>query len=330
MATAAFPWWACRTNKMSHDHSANFELASQAGPVPDHQEPAVVVGSGVWLAVSFGGGVNSTAMLCGMGEREIRPSIITFADTGSEMPQTYEHLTAMRAQTQAWWGLDIITVRKLREGKFEGLEHECLRGAKLPALAYGSRACSVKYKHEPQNRLLCTMLKQQGKTWPRVPSKKRLEKMGLTQMEWATQYAPRPRASVRAIGFDAGEPWRQKPSPDPWADNWYPLVEWGWQRAACVETIRRHGLPMPGKSACFFCPASKRREVLRLRDTHPDLLARALEMERRAQTGANRQVRGLGGENNLWADWLKQDHDQSKLWLDIEPMHAPCGCYDGG
>lgn len=112
--------------------------------------------------------------------------------------------------------------------------------------------------------------------------------------------------------------------------NWYPLVEWNWRREDCIATIKRHGLPQPGKSACFFCPASKRGEVLKMRDEQPELLARALEIERRAQTGANRQVRGLGGERNLWSTWLAADADQSKLWLDIEPMHAPCGCYDGG
>lgn len=286
---------------MSHDDSAEFQLASEAGQTPEQPLAAVGVGSGVWLAVSFGGGTNSTAMLCGFRERNIRPDFISFADTGAEMPHTYEHVAAMQAQVKAWWGQPLHVVHKLREGKFEGLENECLRGAKLPALAYGSRACSVKYKHEPQNRMMKARMKERG------------IKIG-----------------TRAIGFDAGEAHRVKPSTDKWATNWYPLVEWEWRREDCIATIKRHGLPQPGKSACFFCPASKRGEVLRMRDEQPELLERALEIERRAQTGANRQVRGLGGERNLWSTWLATDADQSKLWLDIEPMHAPCGCYDGG
>ena len=254
-----------------------------------------------FLAVSFGGGTNSTAMLCGMYERGIKPDLLMFADTGSEYPQTYEHVAMMQAQVQAWWGIEMQIVKKLRAGEFEGLERECLRGGKLPALAYGSRACSVKYKHEPQNRLM----------------KAEMKKLGLT-------------VGTRAIGFDAGEAHRVKPSTDIWADNWYPLVEWNWRRAECMAAIERHGLPQPGKSACFFCPATKRGEVLRMKEQQPELIERALEIERRAQTGVNRQVRGLGGERNLWENWLAQDKAQGKFALDLEPVHLPCGCYDGG
>lgn len=279
----------------------DFRLQDEPEPTSGRSYPLSVSSCWPFLAVSWGGGTNSTAMLCGLVERGIKPDLVMFADTGSEMPQTYEHLAMMQAQVQAWWGQPLHVVRKLREGQFEGLENECLRGAKLPALAYGSRACSVKYKHEPQNRMMKARMKERGI-----------------------------KVGVRAIGFDAGEAHRVKPSQDKWAQNWYPLVEWGWRRAECVETIQRHGLPQPGKSACFFCPASKRGEVLRMKDEQPELLARALEIERRAQTGANKQTRGLGGERNLWANWLAMDGAQAKLWDDVEPMHAPCGCYDGG
>lgn len=42
------------------------------------------------LIVNWGGGVNSTAMLVGMLERDIRPDRIIFADTWAEKPETYE------------------------------------------------------------------------------------------------------------------------------------------------------------------------------------------------------------------------------------------------
>jgi hypothetical protein len=38
------------------------------------------------LIVTWGGGVNSTAMLVGMKQRGIRPDRILFADTGGEKP----------------------------------------------------------------------------------------------------------------------------------------------------------------------------------------------------------------------------------------------------
>ena len=41
------------------------------------------------LVVSYGMGVDSTAMLIGMAQRSIRPDLILFADTGGEKPETY-------------------------------------------------------------------------------------------------------------------------------------------------------------------------------------------------------------------------------------------------
>lgn len=71
-------------------------------------------------------------------------------------------------------------------------------------------------------------------------------------------------------------------------------------------------------------PAHKPSEVIAMRERYPELLSRALEIERRgAET--TRQKRGLGGENNYWSDWLAAHDAQEKLF-DLEPMHIPCGC----
>jgi hypothetical protein len=40
-------------------------------------------------------------------------------------------------------------------------------------------------------------------------------------------------------------------------------------RDECVQAIQAAGVPLPGKSACFFCPSSKQREVLDLKRRHP-------------------------------------------------------------
>lgn len=253
----------------------------------------------VLLAISYGMGTNSTAMLCGLYERGIKPDLILSADTGAEMPHSYRMLAVMQDKVREWWGMQIVVVKKLYAGNFEGLEGECMRGHKLPALAYGSRACSVKYKQQPQNQIIRRMMKERGIKMAR-----------------------------RAIGFGADEAHRVKPSPQKWAVNWYPLVDWQWRREECVTAICRHGLPQPGKSSCYFCPAMKRSEVVRLKADHPELLARALEIERRSQK-TNRTNRGLGGEKNKWADWLAMDEAQAKMMLDIEPHETPCGCIDG-
>lgn len=259
------------------------------------------------LAVAFGGGTNSTAMLCGFRERGIKPDLILFADTGGELPETYEHVMEMDTQCRVWWGIGIETVRKTYQGGFEGLEGECIRGRKLPALAYGRKACSQKYKTEPQTKRL----------------KREMDARGVTQ-------------AIRAIGYDSGENHRahgisgEDLKKGRYVRNWFPLLEWQWRRQECIEAIKRHGLTQPGKSACFFCPAMKRGEILRLKQTRPDYFARALEIERNAILKS--PGRGLGGQSLRWENVDAQDEAQGKLWdyLDEnDESPIPCGCYDG-
>jgi 3'-phosphoadenosine 5'-phosphosulfate sulfotransferase (PAPS reductase)/FAD synthetase len=79
------------------------------------------------IIVAYGGGTNSTAMLCGFRERDIRPSLILFADTGGELPHTYEHLRVMSDKCQEWFGLPIETVFKTYKGEQTSL------GNRLPS-----------------------------------------------------------------------------------------------------------------------------------------------------------------------------------------------------
>lgn len=85
-------------------------------------------------------------------------------------------------------------------------------------------------------------------------------------------------------------------------------------RAACERSIRDAGLPVPPKSSCFFCPASKKREIVWLREHHPELLERAPAIEANAQPSLTSVV-GLG-RSFAWAEFLND--------LDDTPLF-PCG-----
>lgn len=252
------------------------------------------------LAVSYGGGTNSTAMLCGFKELGIVPKLITFADTGAEMPHTYAHVEFMGLKVREWWGMEIITVH----AKKSIVEH-CEQTGMLPSLAYGRRSCSQKFKHEPMEKHI--------KQWAKENKVSEL---------------------VKAIGYDADEGYRLSGKPSEKIlckglreSYWYPLVEWQWRREDCLKHICKHGIQQPGKSACFFCPASKRSEVVLLSKNHPELLSKALSIEGKAQLRHKTKV-GLGGIGNLWSDWLAMDDAQMKMILDIEPHEIPCGCLD--
>lgn len=245
------------------------------------------------VAVSFGGGVNSAAMVVGMLERKERPDWILFADTGGERPETYAFLDTFRGYL-AKHDLALTVVSNGGRGQGATLEENCLMRHELPSLAYGFKGCSVKWKRQPMDRWL--------RDQPEVSA------------AWG-----RGELVTRCIGIDAGETKRAKLPPD---NKWtyrYPLVEWGWDRAACVAACDRHGL-RPGKSSCFFCPAAKKAEIRDLATRHPDLFARAVAIERNAVTHT---VRGLG-RTWSWESYMRQPMLPGCY---PETMDLPCDCH---
>ena len=62
------------------------------------------------------------------------------------------------------------------------------------------------------------------------------------------------------------------------------LEECGYTEADCFELCKEYGLLSPiyefaPRNGCFFCPNAKEKEFRHLRDHHPDLWCRMLEME---------------------------------------------------
>jgi hypothetical protein len=265
------------------------------------------------LIIAYGGGLNSTAMLCGFKERGIKPDLILFADTGGEMPETYQHVRHIDGICKLWWGIGVEVVNyTMKDGRQPTLEDLCLNAKMLPSLAYGRKACSMKHKIQPQSKRM---------------------------IEWCLENGF--KECLKAIGYDAKESHRRiDKTHEIHARGFierftYPLIEWQWGREECAEAIKRHNLPVPGKSACFFCPAMKRGEILRLKNKHPELFDRAVAIEEAAngEGGKNRTPRGLTGRSFMWSDIVKADQDQGKLWewLDENDENPiPCGCFDGG
>lgn len=241
------------------------------------------------LVMAYGAGANSTAMLVEFARRGIRPDLVLFADTGGEKPETYEYLCVVRPFLKRVGFPDLIVVRyRPVRAAYSTLEGQCLHTGTLPSLAYGGRSCAAKYQVQPQDRYV--------RSWP--PAQECWRRGGKV---------------VKAIGYDAGpsDSRRHHHAQDDEYRYWYPLSEWGMDRQDCVESIREAGLPVPMKSACYFCPASKRQEILWLRERHPDLLQRALQIERNAAPNLT-SVRGLG-RSFSWQQFLA-DHDDPPLF----------------
>ena len=250
------------------------------------------------LVVSYGGGTNSSALLMACKEREIYPDLIMFADTENERPEIYEHLNIMQDWCNKSYFPPITVVRNnLPQGVIDGsLYGECLRLGALPSKTFGYSTCSMKWKVQPQIKHLT---------------------------EWMRQYNI--NHVHHAIGYDLDEIHRsEKPKPKKdWETNRYLLIEWGMGRDECIDIIKRHGIKQPGKSACFMCPSSKKYEVLKLKEQHPDLYKAAIILEKRALAGEGQapaaRVAGLGRHWN-WETFAGGD----SATPDVD-----CGCYDG-
>ncbi|HYT94861.1 MAG TPA: phosphoadenosine phosphosulfate reductase [Gemmataceae bacterium] len=237
------------------------------------------------LVVAYGLGVDSTAMLVEFAARGIRPDLILFADTGGEKPETYAYLDVIWPFLADVGFPDVIVVRyQPKWARYATLEEQCLYTRTLPSLAYGGKSCSLKYKRGPQDKFV--------RGW--LPA----------QRAWQAG-----RKVIKAIGYDAGpaDSRRHRYVEDAEYRYWYPLASWRYDRDRCKEVIAAAGLPIPIKSACWFCPASKKHEIVWLQEHHPDLLERALAIERNAK-GKLRSVKGLG-RSFSWEDYLRQRDD---------------------
>lgn len=244
------------------------------------------------MLVAFGGGTNSTAMLVGLRERGERPDLILFSDTGGEKPHTYRHVEEVGLWCDLVGFPPIVTVRSPNTT----LEADCLTRKTLPSIVYGWKTCSQRFKGEPQEKYV--------NNWPAA------------REAWA-----RGEKISKLVGYDADEPHRAKDYNDGKYAMRYPLIEWDWGRDECMEAITRAGLEQPGKSACFFCPSSKKDEIVDLGRRYPDLLRRAIDMEDNAEL---KTVQGLG-RGFSWRIFTLGDPRQ----ISMLPPPISCDCYDG-
>ncbi|MDE9432754.1 phosphoadenosine phosphosulfate reductase [Xenorhabdus bovienii] len=265
--------------------------------------------------MSYGGGTNSVALLIGLLEIGLMPDLITFADTGCEKPHTYSYLPVINNWLLANGGPQITICKKVfRQGRTKAewvYEEKDLytyyrERNMLPAVAYGFKNCSQKFKIEPQE-----------KEWNNHP---------LCKAEWA-----RGAKVTMLVGYDFDEETRVLNARRTLANDAvlskkfqyeYPLYDWEWDRDACISAIQRAGLPRPGKSSCWCCPYTKKPELLRLQQDHPELVEKALVMEQSADL---KQIKGLGRRWN-WGNFLNNPDGYDRDELDHD---MPCGCYDG-
>ncbi len=120
--------------------------------------------------------------------------------------------------------------------------------------------------------------------------------------------AGRPFAHV--IGFEAEELGRALKDVHCGESNrrpWYPLIDWNWNRAKCLDYIESVTGVRWAKSACHFCPFAgqgvEKSSLATRWEKYPELAADSLIMERTAQSLNSTQTL-FGGrrltQNHAW------------------------------
>lgn len=220
---------------------------------------------------SFGGGLNSTAMLLAAAHGLIEgplPDVALHAFLHAEGAEAEEHLRFMASGNVLPYPLEIIEGGDLGErvDKAAVLESRNV----VPFWVRGrdgreamlTRGCTRDYKIYPQERRIRELLGYPGRK--RVPA-------GVMVEQW--------------IGIGAEEVFRATPAEKPWITNRWPLIELGWNRQACEAFLRENGYPVPKKSRCVFCPYTSDARWLAIKAEGGEDWERALEVDQSIRGG---------------------------------------------
>lgn len=265
--------------------------------------------------ISYGGGVQSTSLMVLAAQRRIDFPTFVFANVGddSEHPDTLRYVREVAAPYAQQHGIELVTLdRTRRDGTVETLYGRLTRP--------GSRSLPipVRMSNGKPGRRSCTS------DFKIRPIGKWLKAHGASASNPATV----------GIGISLDEIWRvNRRRAEPYEQPVYPLLEHDppLRRADCETIIRDAGLPVPGKSACFFCPMKRPASWAEMRRDRPDLFNISADLE----TLLNQRRRELGKDpvwltrfNRPLPEAVPAAQDPLPLF-DIEAQPGGEGCDNG-
>jgi len=196
--------------------------------------------------LSFGGGVNSTALLLLLTDHGEEFETI-FVNHGGDYPETYAYVDYLRDQ-----GFEITEIIPDVEG-YHTIYDYSMKCRILPSFRF--RWCTDKFKVRPMLKYIQTPC---------------VEYIGFDYDE-----------QKRTTSLDGKKQYNNKESKEklPAITYRYPLIDAEMNRDDCINLIKDHGLKVPQKSGCWFCPFMHKLEVRELFLNHRDLYDKALKME---------------------------------------------------
>ena len=197
-----------------------------------------------------------------MIERGMPIDAVISADTGMEFPEMYEHLKKVDDYLFRERGLHITTLRHPRG--FEWLMFE------EPKQKKSSLENRAKLGVPPY-----------GNGWPGIRVRWCTGQLKTHLISKEVNRLKKEKNAVHYVGIAADEAWRSK-------GEVYPLVEWGIAEAEALKICYDRGFDFGGlyeiyhRASCWCCPFQRIDELRKLRQHHPELWAKLLEMDARA------------------------------------------------
>jgi hypothetical protein len=248
--------------------------------------------------LSYGMGVESTAILIRwLEDASVRPCqldelIVITAHTGDEYADTYRdvetyvlpllrmhrirYVQVARGGSSQTDGIVVLSDSRETETLFwDGaykLSDELRKAGTVPQFG-GEHICSLKFKAWVIEQWFAENLAQ--------PTR---HAFGYNATE-TKRVAKSEGANARrvAFGFNAEEHKRIDKAmryDSPSRQSFYPLVEWGWTRDACIDYLFRTLGVLWQKSACVQCPFNALKDdALRRHQEHPEQVADAMLLE---------------------------------------------------
>ena len=224
------------------------------------------------FTMSMGAGVQTTAMLI---KYNTDFEQVIFADTGDEIPQTYEYIEKYLKPFCKEHDIPWYTVKKRG---YDSLMDYCFQKKTLPIKL--TRWCTREFKIFPVNR--------------------KLKELGARKND----------PFDIAIGISIDESHRlgsgafvDKPM---YQHKVYPFIEDKISRKDCYKIIQDYGWELPMKSGCDYCPFKPKKELQAIRVSNPERFKQIVAMEKNDKSGATLKNTPLQ-MNSLLDDFTEED-----------------------
>lgn len=210
---------------------------------------------------SYGGGVQSTAalVLAAQGEIDFRTFLFCNVGEDSEDPLTLQYFREYAQPFAAEHGIELFELERItRKGQRETLRQRIdkpdTRSVPIPVRmkngAPGNRTCTADFKIKVVAR-------------------------------WIREHrATRKDTAIVGLGISIDEFQRmRKDSGIKYITHEYPLIKLRLARHDCAKIIVDAGLPLPPKSACYFCPFHSMSTWQDMKRYRPELFNESIVLE---------------------------------------------------